>query len=294
MPTWPEAWAGAFVLLAAGGGLRRHRPGWPARAAFATEAGILLALYGLWQLAGSLAESRPPIGAISRGEAIWHLERALHLPSEVTLQQAVLPHVGLVEFFDTYYSVAHVNGLLLALLWIFLRHRDRYAEARNTIALTTFACLLIALLPVAPPRLLDAHGLVDAAALHGQSVYGPVGTGVSDQYSAMPSVHVAWAMAVAVLCLRLTRSRWRWMAVAHAGLTWLVVVTTANHYWADGLVATGLLGLAMVAAGWWARRRAEGGVSAPPRPTRSAPTAVSDRTGPTTARPATAATPASR
>jgi hypothetical protein len=49
-------------------------------------------------------------------------------------------------------------------------------------------------------------------------------------------VLVAWAV------LRLGRGPARWLGVAHAVVTVLVVVATANHFWADGIVAVAVLG----------------------------------------------------
>src|ERR1700748_2978520 len=100
-------------------------------------------------------------------------------------------------------------------------------------AWTTFFCLVIQLLPVAPPRMLP--GFVDTAMLYNQSVYA--GGLAADQLSAMPSVHVAWAVLVGWGVVHVSTSRWRWAAVVHPVLTILIVVATANHYWADGIVA---------------------------------------------------------
>jgi hypothetical protein len=107
------------------------------------------------------------------------------------------------------------------------------------LALTTFACLLIQLLPVAPPRLLPGAGYVDTAARYGQSVYG-LGLG-ADELSAMPSVHVAWAVLVGWATLTIGRGAGRWLGPLHAAVTVLVVVVTANHFWADGIVAVAVL-----------------------------------------------------
>ena len=59
----------------------------------------------------------------------------------------------------------------------------------------------------------------------------------------MPSVHIAWSSAVAFFIWRSTKSRWRYIGVAHALLTWTVVIATGNHYWADGIVAIAILAL---------------------------------------------------
>ena len=167
-----------------------------------------------------------------------------HLPSEESFQALFLPHQRSSSSLNLYYVVAHYNVLLLMLAWLIWRHRDRYREARTVIALATFACLAVQLDPGGPA---PAHQRVTASStpplLYGQSVYGPVGQGFSDQYSAMPSVHIAWSSAVAFFIWRSTKSRWRYIGVAHALLTWTVVIATGNHYWADGIVAIAILAL---------------------------------------------------
>jgi hypothetical protein len=137
----------------------------------------------------------------------------------------------------------HFGMLIAVLLWLYGRHRSVYPRVRATIVVTTTACLLVGLVPVAPPRLVHV-GMVDTAAAYGQSVYS-LSTVGADQYSAMPSVHVAWAALVAVAVIMVGRSRWRWLIVLHFVATVYVVVVTANHFWADGIVAVALLGLSL-------------------------------------------------
>jgi hypothetical protein len=249
MPIWEEAVVGAGVLLALSlvGTLVNHaRPNRivAVLAAAAREAGIILALFGLWQIVRILAITRVD-GGIENGLWIWHAEQWLHLPSELSLEHLVLRHTGWLRAANVFYGWVHFPAMNLFLVWLFVRHRDRYASARNTIVLLTGSCLLIQVfLPVAPPRMLTSVGFVDEALQLGQSVYGAFGEGVAAQLSAMPSVHVAWACLIAVEVIRVSRSRWRWLVLAHPIVTTLVVVVTANHYWADGIVALALLGLA--------------------------------------------------
>jgi hypothetical protein len=208
-------------------------------APLAREATMIAGLYAVWQLAGTLAvvDTR---GAFSRAGWIERTERAWHLPSEAALQHAVTGHSAAVaQAANLYYATMHFGVLFVFLLWLFLRHRDRYRPVRRVLALTTFACLLIQLLPVAPPRLLPGAGYVDTAARYGQSVYG-LGLG-ADELSAMPSVHVAWAVLVGWATLTIGRGAGRWLGPLHAAVTVLVVVVTANHFWADGIVAVAVL-----------------------------------------------------
>ena len=216
-------------------------------AALAGEASLVAGLYSVWQLVGSLP-TRTVAAASAHGVWIWHLEQWLHLPSELSMQRAVLGHPLLMQASNGLYAVVHVPALGVFLAWLFVAHRDRYPFYRNVLAVLTLACLVSHLYPVAPPRLLPGLGFVDSALRYHQSVYGAVGaTGISDQVSAMPSVHVAWAVLIAVAVVGVGRSRWRWLVVLHPLLTTLVIVVTANHFWLDGAAAVALLGLSVLA-----------------------------------------------
>lgn len=226
-------------------------------AAVSTEAGILLGLFALWQFAGSFTFFSPG-GALPRARWIWHAERVMHLPSEAALQQVFLPHPLLIQAFNLYYLGLHFPVLIACLIWLFARHRQHYGRIRTTIVIFTAISLLIQFLPVAPPRMLPGDHMVDTAVRYGQSVYG---TGfAADQLSAMPSVHVGWAVIVALAVITVCRSRWRWLALGYPLLTTLVVVVTANHFWLDGIAAAVLLGLVLLAqvsfAAWRPWRRA--------------------------------------
>ncbi len=236
---WQTAGGAAVALFGAAYAVKRARR--PSAAAVLREAGTLLALFMLWQLVGDFSVMSAD-HALDRGAWIHRTELGLGFPDEAALQRAVLPHAWLVTAANYYYATMHFAVMIGLLAWVFLRHRERYRWVRNTVVLTTAACLLIQFIPVAPPRMLPDSGFVDVAAQYGQSVYGgAVGGVVADQLSAMPSVHVAWCVIVAVAVVKVARWPWRWLVVLHPAITVFVVVATANHFWADGLVAVALL-----------------------------------------------------
>ena len=109
------------------------------------------------------------------------------------------------------------------------------------------------LLPVTPPRLLTSLGMVDTGHAGGISIYqAPVLGSMSNEYAAMPSLHVGWALLIAVVLIAACRTRWRWLWLLHPVATVFVVVSTANHYWLDGIAGAGLV----LAAFWLTRPRA--------------------------------------
>jgi hypothetical protein len=246
---WEDAAIIGIVLAAAGLATRRmrHRV-LDALRPFLWESVLLFELYALWQW-GQRFNLMEPDQALARGHQVWTAQRWLHLPSEVSLQNLVLPHGWIVQASNLYYAGAHVPALIALLVWLFARHRDVYRPIRNVLAITTAISLGMHLVPVAPPRMFPQLGFVDTALRYGQSVYGPAGTGVSDQVGAMPSVHVLWATLVALgvwLALRRTGSPWRWLGVVHLALTVLAVTDTANHWWLDGILAA-----ALIPPAWW-------------------------------------------
>jgi len=235
--SWRQAAVAATGLITASVALRAAgKPRLGKVAVFTQESGLILALFALWQLAGSLAGVSPD-GALARSRWIWHFERVVRLPSETAMQQTILPHPTVVQFFNLYYDSLHFPVLIAALIWLFVWHRERYKRLRTTLVLLTGACLLVQLMPVAPPRMLPETGMVDTGILYHQSVYSSVAGFDPDQLSAMPSVHVGWAILVAVAVIITLRSRWRWLALLYPIMTTIAVIVTANHFWLDGIVA---------------------------------------------------------
>jgi len=274
-PTWQQAFVTAAIAVALalvtrpGTGRRRaaarpdEAPGarrWWARVRAALhpaarELAGVAALYGLWRIARELPLTRDE-GAIERGRAIWDLQQRLHLPSELALQRVVLDHDALARFMNAYYAIVHVPALLAFLAWLWVRHRDAYPHWRNGLVVTTAGCLVIRYVRVAPPRYLPDLGFVDLATRYGLSVYGPNGTGVSDQMAAMPSIHCGWAAVVGFGIWRLAPRGWRWIGPAHLVLTFVVVAATGNHWWLDGIVAVAILAPTLVVDAHLRRRRA--------------------------------------
>jgi hypothetical protein len=226
------------VLLPA----RAGRPRLRTAASLAREAVVVTVLVLGYEWARLLGADHVQ-AAVDHASHLWQAEQWLHLPREQALQGLVLQVPDLVQTLNAYYAAVHFPLTFGVLAWLFLRHRAHYAWARRSLFLATAVGLLLQLaLPVAPPRLRGDLGFVDTAVAYGQSVYGgPDGHSLSNQYAAMPSLHVGWAVLVAVVCIGALRSRWRWLWVLHPTITLLVVVATGNHWWLDSLFGIALV-----------------------------------------------------
>jgi hypothetical protein len=153
---------------------------------------------------------------------------------------------------------------------------------RNTLAITTGVAVIgFAAYSLMPPRLLDdpgeyggcqiyapeaaaaappgaltapgcdEFGFVDTIAAYGGWIsFGNEGMkDVSNQYAAMPSMHIGWSTWTAIVLFPLVRRRWaKVLVVAYPVLTLVCIVVTANHYWIDGLGGLLCLGIGYAAA----------------------------------------------
>ena len=208
----------------------------------------LIAVLFLLYKTGRLVTGEEMQRALDGASAVWELERFLHLPNEAALQQAVLPHEGLVQAANAYYAWAHFPVTAGALLWAWWRDRLAYLWIRRaTVLLTLGALVLHVAAPLAPPRMLSSMGFVDTGLVYDQSVYATDSAlaGMANQLAAMPSLHVGWAAVVALAVVTISRSRWRFLVLLHPVITSLVVVVTANHWWLDGIVSVAMLAVAV-------------------------------------------------
>ena len=138
----------------------------------------------------------------------------LRLPNEELLQQWALQWPDLLRAANWYYVAVHFPLTLAFLAWGWLRRPpEEYRWARRLIIILTALALVVhVLMPLAPPRMLSSLGFLDTMAVFGPSAYGDSTATIANQFAAMPSLHVGWALLIAVVVVRTTSSRWRWIA----------------------------------------------------------------------------------
>ncbi|MFE7761956.1 phosphatase PAP2 family protein [Streptomyces sp. NPDC057438] len=227
-----------------------------ARARWWTELPLILLVYGAYS-AGRLLARGDTAHAVDHGLAILRFEKALWLNAEHPLNRLFTrePWIGIPA--DFWYASLHYLVTPAILVWLFRSRAVRYRAARTWLLTSTFIGLIgFTLLPTCPPRLLDpAHGFVDTMAQYsswgwwGGEASAPRGLGgMTNQYAAMPSLHVGWALWCGVILWRLgSGSRLvRTAAVAYPLITTIVVMGTANHYFLDAAAGAAVMGVGLL------------------------------------------------
>jgi hypothetical protein len=212
----------------------------------AREVLLLGILYVLYR-AGRLVATGHEVQARANAAKVHSFEAWLPLPAETHLQRLAgdVPH--LLQLANVYYVGVHFPTTIAFLVWGFVRRpRPEYVWARNVLVTVTGLALVIELLfPLAPPRMFPQWGFVDTMTTIGPSAYDGAGASLANQYAAMPSLHIGWALTLAVVVHRTGPLVLRVLTKVHATATVFVVVITANHWWMDGIVVAALLALAV-------------------------------------------------
>ena len=242
--TVPSQVGSPDAVVAAGAGVRT--PPWHLAARAAIEVTIIGVLFVLYNVGRMLITGQESL-AKANGRAVHAFEEAIWLPSEAAIQDLVSSVPNIFELANRYYMTLHFPVMIAFLLWgFFLRPRAQYLWARNlAVIMTLLALVLHVIYPLAPPRMFPEMGFVDTMTTIGPSPY-EAANDMANQYAAMPSLHIGWALLIALVVYRTGPRLLGLLAIAHAALTVFVVVITANHWFLDGLVAASLLGIGLL------------------------------------------------
>ncbi|WP_117000505.1 phosphatase PAP2 family protein [Desertimonas flava] len=216
-------------------------------------------------------ETDRAVQAFTNAKRVIRLEELLGLFHEQRIQEFFLRWPTFIRAMNIYYGTAHFVVTIAVFALLFIKRPAVFPQWRNTLAVMTgLAIAGFALFPLMPPRLLDvpcedfgaaclhdgSFGFVDTLKVHGGLWSFDSGgmAAVSNQYAAMPSLHIGWSTWCAVAMWPLLRRRWQRVAVlAYPLLTLFCIIVTANHFWLDG--AGGLLVFFLgLLAGWGLHR----------------------------------------
>ena len=236
-----------------------------------------------------IAADGVPEAAFHNAERVIHVERFLGLFHEESIQEFFLAQSWFIQFWNVYYGTAHFFVTLVVFVLLFFKRADVFPQWRNTLAaMPALAIIGFAFFPLMPPRLLDqpcpspesvefggacvpsnlrsgkektftgdnGFGFVDTLSVYG----GPWRfdseevASISNQYAAMPSLHIGWATWCALAIWPLLRRRWTKLAVLlYPAATLFCIIVTANHFWLDGV--GGLMAFGVGALIGWGMHR---------------------------------------
>jgi len=223
--------------------LRWRRPVWW------QELGIIAIGYWLYTLGRNAVPEQESI-ALRHGRSVQHLQDVLHLNFELSINHFVARTEWLAQIMDYYYATLHFIVTIGVMVWLFARKPHVYRGARTVLFITTlFGLLGFYLYPLAPPRLRPQYSYFDTLRKFHTwgSLADPNIAEHSNQYAAMPSLHIAWAMWAGIAIFVCARRLWvRILGLAYPFMTLMVIVGTANHFIIDavGGAAIVLIGFA--------------------------------------------------
>jgi hypothetical protein len=158
------------------------------------------------------------------------------------------------------YAFGHIAVTGIVATWVFVRHRRHFALLRNVMLLTNLLALAgYELYPMSPPRLTTGLIYNGHAFVFQDTMRHVIGTGKLNgtpigynPLSAMPSLHVAWAIIMGVTLILLARNPLlRAFGAVYPVLMAFTVVVTANHYVMDAIGAALAVAVATtIALGW--------------------------------------------
>ncbi|MFF8590248.1 phosphatase PAP2 family protein [Streptomyces sp. NPDC015220] len=193
--------------------------------------------------------------ALRNADRVWHTEHRLGIAVERSVNHVADSVNWLIVGMNYYYATLHFVATVGVLVWLYRSHPGRYAAARLTLFATTGVALLgYHLYPLAPPRLMTGGHFVDTVQAH--RTWGSMASGdlkhMSNQYAAMPSMHIGWSLWCGLTVLTLTTIPWaRVLAALYPAATLLVVVATANHFWLDAVGGALCLAFGLTVARTW-------------------------------------------
>jgi diacylglycerol O-acyltransferase / wax synthase len=199
-----------------------------------------LALFGYYLVVDGLHSAGRRTAADAHGQAIFDLERSLHLDIEKSLNDWLAPHVVLRTIANYEYAYTYILSAIAALVFLLWRHPEIYRRARTSFVLVTgIGITCFWLYPTTPPRMLPGNTFFDTVT-HGHT-FGSWGSFLvtgANQLAAMPSLHMGWALWVSVVLAWAGVRRWlQVLSAIHVLVTLFVIMSTANHFLLDAVAA---------------------------------------------------------
>ncbi|MFE7076513.1 phosphatase PAP2 family protein [Streptomyces sp. NPDC057620] len=193
--------------------------------------------------------------ALENADWLWRVEHHLGIAVEESVNHAVNSVTWLIVGMNYYYATLHFVVTIGVLVWLYRSHPGRYAATRTVVFATTGVALIgYYLYPLAPPRLMTGNDFIDTVVVH--QTWGSMASGdlksMSNQYAAMPSMHIGWSLWCGLTIFALASVPWvRVLGLLYPVATLVVIVATANHFWLDAVGGMACLAFGYTVARLW-------------------------------------------
>jgi hypothetical protein len=183
-----------------------------------------------------------PVGtavAFKHSREVIHFEQSLGIFMEPSVQSWVTSSNLVIDAASWFYLNAQFTVTMGSLVYIYLRHNSSFYFVRNMFAVAMWTANVgFILFPAAPPRFFPEWGFVDSVSNLTHVGHDSLAVNsLVNQYAAIPSMHVAFALMIAVPLARLARHRaTRVVWSVYPFLVVLVIISTANHFFTDAVL----------------------------------------------------------
>jgi membrane-associated phospholipid phosphatase len=189
--------------------------------------------------------------AFAHARELISLERSMHIFVEPAIQGWATSGHLLVVIAAYVYINAQTTILIALLLYLYIAHNRSYYFVRNMLFVGMAIGLIgYGLFPTAPPRFLPEWGFIDTIhQVTGVSGTSTIANVFFNQYAAVPSMHVAYAVMLGWTLSRLVRRRVAkvFWAMWPLLITFMTVIT-GNHFLIDAVLGLFVAAISFVAA----------------------------------------------
>jgi membrane-associated phospholipid phosphatase len=204
----------------------------------------------LYETVRGVSESNAAV-AFNNARSIVEFEQSTGTFFEQGLQAWAMGQRVLIDFANFMYVNSHFVMTTTVLVWLYLRHNERFYFVRNMFMVAMGLALVgYILLPTAPPRFFPELGFVDSIAYYVNVKHdsGLVAL-FFNPYAAVPSMHVAFSLLIAIPTMLVVRRRWAKVLWAlYPLMIAFVVLVTGNHWFMDAVAGALVAGTSALVA----------------------------------------------
>ncbi len=215
---------------------------------FIREVGIVALAALVYFAARGLIETRAGV-AYEHANWIVSFERNIGIFHEAWFQSWIVGSNWRTDLANAIYIYGHWPVIAATLSWLLIRHRQAFQVYRSALLISgAIGIVFFVMFPLAPPRFLSGLGFVDTVSLHSEAYRVLQPPSLTNQYAAMPSLHVGWNLLMGIAIVTQARHLfWKAFGVAMPVAMYLATIVTANHYILDGIAGAtvALIGLAI-------------------------------------------------